>query len=131
MRARTRGALATIARSVAVFVAIVAGAAAIGAVVGVLVWGEWFLGAGLAAGLAAWLALPIGTTKPAGGMLPTRMMPARPRGTQHPRDSGRPYEVAPPVGLQPLRPLPGRIFGSLVWNLPLFTGVRGIGILRS
>jgi hypothetical protein len=56
MRAR---ALATIAPSLAVYVAIVAGAAAIGAVVGVLVWGEWFLGAGLAACLAAWLALPI------------------------------------------------------------------------
>jgi hypothetical protein len=46
MRAR---ALATIARSLAVYVAIVAGAAAIGAVVGVLVLGEWFIGAGLAA----------------------------------------------------------------------------------
>jgi uncharacterized membrane protein (DUF485 family) len=56
MRAR---ALATIARSLAVYVAIVAGAAAIGAVVGVLVLGEWFIGAGLAAWLAAWLALPI------------------------------------------------------------------------
>jgi hypothetical protein len=44
-----------------VYVAIVAGAAAIGAVVGVLVLGEWFIGAGLAAWLAAWLALPIPT----------------------------------------------------------------------
>jgi len=52
MRAR---ALATIARSLAVYVAVVAGAAAIGAVVGVLVLGEWFIGAGLAAWLAAWL----------------------------------------------------------------------------
>ena len=58
MRAR---ALATIARSLAVYVAIVAGAAAIGAVVGVLVLGEWFIGAGLAAWLATWLALPIPT----------------------------------------------------------------------
>jgi hypothetical protein len=40
-------ALATIARSLAVYVAIVAGAAAIGAVVGVLVLGEWFIGGGL------------------------------------------------------------------------------------
>jgi hypothetical protein len=71
MRART---LATIARSVAVFVAIVAGAAAIGAVVGVLVWGEWFLGAGLAACLAAWLVLPIGMLKPPGAKPPTRTM---------------------------------------------------------
>ena len=47
MRARTRGALAIIARSVAVYVAIVAGAAAIGALVGALVLGEWFIGAGL------------------------------------------------------------------------------------
>jgi hypothetical protein len=60
MRARTRAALATIARSVAVYVAIVAGAAAIGALVGALVLGEWFIGAGLAACLAAWLALPTG-----------------------------------------------------------------------
>jgi hypothetical protein len=44
-----------------VYVAIVAGAAGIGAVVGVLVLGEWFIGAGLAAWLAAWLALPIAT----------------------------------------------------------------------
>jgi len=58
LRAR---ALATIARSLAVYVAIVAGAAAIGAVVGVLVLGEWFIGAGLVAWLAAWLALPIAT----------------------------------------------------------------------
>jgi hypothetical protein len=47
MRARTRGALATIARSVAVFAAIVVGAAAIGALVGALLWGEWLIGAGL------------------------------------------------------------------------------------
>ena len=60
MRARTRAALATIARSVAVYVAIVAGAAAIGALVGALLLGEWFIGAGLAACLAAWLALPTG-----------------------------------------------------------------------
>ena len=58
MRAR---ALATIARSLAVYVTIVAGAAAIGAVVSVLVLGEWFIGAGLVAWLAAWLALPIPT----------------------------------------------------------------------
>ena len=58
MRAR---ALATIACSLGVYVAIVAGAAAIGAVVGVLVLGEWFIGAGLAAWLAVWLALPIPT----------------------------------------------------------------------
>ena len=60
MRTRTRAALTTIARSVAVYVAIVAGAAAIGALVGALVLGEWFIGAGLAACLAAWLALPTG-----------------------------------------------------------------------
>ena len=67
MRARTRGALATIARSVAVYVAIVAGAAAIGALVGALVLGEWFIGAGLAACLAAWLALPTGMLEARGG----------------------------------------------------------------
>ena len=67
MRARTRGALATIARSVAVYVAIVAGAAAIGALVGALLLGEWFIGAGLAACLAAWLALPTGMLEARGG----------------------------------------------------------------
>jgi hypothetical protein len=67
MRARTRAALATIARSVAVYVAIVAGAAAIGALVGALLLGEWFIGAGLAACLAAWLALPTGMLEARGG----------------------------------------------------------------
>ena len=71
MRAR---ALATIARSVAVYVAVVAGAAAIGALVGVLVLGEWFIGAGLAACLAPWLVLPIGMLKPPGAKPPTRTM---------------------------------------------------------
>jgi hypothetical protein len=72
MRARTRGARATIARSVAVYVAIMAGAAAIGALVGALVWGEWFIGAGLAACLAAWLALPTGMLEASGAMHPSR-----------------------------------------------------------
>ncbi len=72
MRARTRGALATIARSVAVYVAIVVGAAAIGALVGASFGGEWFIGAGLFAVLAAcigaWLAsLPGGSLKTSGG----------------------------------------------------------------
>jgi hypothetical protein len=68
MRARTRGALATIARSVAVYVAIVVGAAAIGALAGALFGGEWFIGAGLAACIGAWLAsLPGGSLKTSGG----------------------------------------------------------------
>jgi hypothetical protein len=73
MRARTRGgALATIARSVAVFAVIVVGAAAIGALVGALLWGEWLIGAGLFAGLAAlmgaWLAtMPGGSPEANGG----------------------------------------------------------------
>ena len=68
MRARTRGALATIARSVAVFVAIVVGAAAIGALVGGLIWGQWVVGAGLAGCIGAWLALPGGLLKASGGI---------------------------------------------------------------
>jgi hypothetical protein len=68
MRARTRGALATIARSVAVFAAIVVGAAAIGALVGALLWGEWLIGAGLAALIGAWLAtMPGGSPEANGG----------------------------------------------------------------
>jgi hypothetical protein len=61
MRGRTVGVLMlSIARSLAVFVASVVGAAAIGALVGGLIWGQWLVGAGLAACLAALLALPTG-----------------------------------------------------------------------
>jgi hypothetical protein len=61
MRGRTLGGLTLSAvRSVAVFVAIVVGTAAFGALVGGLIWGQWFVGAGLAACIAAWLALPTG-----------------------------------------------------------------------
>ena len=89
MRARTRGARATIARSVAVYVAIMAGAAAIGALVGALVWGEWFIGAGLAACLAAWLALPTGILEASGGDAPFSDEALRPHGSEHPSDSRR------------------------------------------
>ena len=84
MRARTRGALATIARSVAVYVAIVAGAAAIGALVGALVLGEWFIGAGLAACLAAWLALPTGMLEARGGEALFSDEALRPHVPEHP-----------------------------------------------
>jgi len=90
MRVPTRGALATIARSVVVFVAIVAAAAAIGAVAGALVWGEWFIGAGLAACLAAWLALPTGMLEASGGDAPFSDEALRPHGTEHPSDARRP-----------------------------------------
>ena len=90
MRARTRGARATIARSVAVYVAIMAGAAAIGALVGALVWGEWFIGAGLVACLAAWLALPTGMLEASGRDAPFSDEALRPHGTEHPSDSRRP-----------------------------------------
>ena len=84
MRARTRGALATIARSVAVYVAIVAGAAAIGTLVGALVLGEWFIGAGLAACLAAWLALPTGMLEARGGEALFSDEALRPHVPEHP-----------------------------------------------
>jgi hypothetical protein len=71
-RERTRGTRTTIARSVAVYVAIMAGAAAIGALVGALIWGEWFIGAGLAVCIAAWLAFPTGMLEARGKMLSTR-----------------------------------------------------------
>ena len=90
MRGRTRGALTTIARSLAVYVAIMAGAAAIGAVVGSLVWGEWFVGAGLAVCLAAWLALPTGMLEASGDDAPFSDEALRPHGTEHPSDSRRP-----------------------------------------
>ena len=47
------------ARAVAVYFAWVLGGAAVGALVGQLVWGQWFLGA-LAGCLLAWFALPTG-----------------------------------------------------------------------
>jgi len=48
------------ARAVAVFLAWVLGGAAVGALVGQLVWGQWFLGALAAGCLLAWFALPHG-----------------------------------------------------------------------
>jgi hypothetical protein len=85
MRGRTLGVrLRSIARTVAVYVAIVVGAAAIGALVGALVWGEWYLGAGLAACLAAWLALPTKIMEASGSDAPYPDDATRPRETQHP-----------------------------------------------
>jgi hypothetical protein len=46
------------ARAVAVYLALVLGGAAVGALVGQLVWGQWFIGALAAGGLLAWFALP-------------------------------------------------------------------------
>ena len=87
-RERTRGARATtIARSVAVYVAIMAGAAAIGALVGALILGEWFIGAGLAACIAAWLALPTGMLESRGEDALYSDEALRPRGTEHRSDS--------------------------------------------
>jgi hypothetical protein len=86
-RERTRGARATIARSVAVYIAIMAGAAAIGALVGALLLGEWFIGAGLAAGIAAWLALPTGMLESRGDHALYSDEALRPRGTEHRSDS--------------------------------------------
>jgi hypothetical protein len=82
--------IVSIARSVAVYVAIVLGAGTIGAVVGALVWGEWFIGAGLAACLAAWLALPTGMLEASGGDASFSDEALRPHGTEHPSDSRRP-----------------------------------------
>jgi hypothetical protein len=45
--------------AVAVYLAWVLGGAAVGALVGQLVWGQWFIGA-LAGCLLAWFALPTG-----------------------------------------------------------------------
>jgi hypothetical protein len=48
------------ARAVAVYLAWVLGGAAVGALVGQLGWGQWFLGALAAGTLVAWFALPTG-----------------------------------------------------------------------
>jgi hypothetical protein len=90
VRPRTLGVLlAADARSVAVFVAIVVGAAAIGALVGGLIWGQWLVGAGLAVCLVAWLALPTGMLE-AGGDAPLSDEALRPHGSEHPSDARRP-----------------------------------------
>lgn len=59
MRRRILGVVVSVARSVAVFVAIVAGSAAIGALVGEMLWGQWAVGASMAGFIGAWLALPL------------------------------------------------------------------------
>ena len=46
------------ARAVAVYLAWVLGGAAVGALVGQLGWGQWFLGALAAGSLLAWFVLP-------------------------------------------------------------------------
>ena len=51
------------ARAVAGYLAWVLGGAAVGALVGQLVWGQWFLGALAAGSLVAWFVLPIGITE--------------------------------------------------------------------
>ena len=85
MRERTLDVrLRSIARTLAVYVAIVVGAGAIGTLAGALFWGEWFLGAGLAVCLAAWLALPTGIMEASGGDAPYPDDATRPQGTQHP-----------------------------------------------
>jgi hypothetical protein len=92
MRRRTLGVpIVSIARTLAVYVAIVVGAAAIGALVGTWVWGEWFVGAGLAVCLAAWLALPTGIMEASGGDAPDPDDATRPRETQHPNKKLYPW----------------------------------------
>jgi hypothetical protein len=50
------------ARAVTVYLAWVLGGAAVGALVGQLGWGQWFIGA-LAGCLLTWFALPTGITE--------------------------------------------------------------------
>ncbi len=54
------------ARAVAVYLAWVLGGAAVGALVGQLGWGQWFLGALAAGTLVAWFALPTGSGRRTG-----------------------------------------------------------------
>ena len=61
MKRRTLGVVGSIARPVALYVAIVVGAAAHGALVGVMIWGQWVVGAAMAGFFGAWLALPSGS----------------------------------------------------------------------
>ena len=83
------------ARAVAVYLAWVLGGAAVGALVGQLVWGQWFLGALAAGCLLAWFVLPMGITEAHGRLRrPFYRPPHRPGANEktnallaHPRPS--------------------------------------------
>ena len=65
------------ARAVAFYLALVLGGAAVGALVGQLVWGQWFLGALAAGCLVAWFVLPMGITEAHGRHKPPLYRPPR------------------------------------------------------
>jgi hypothetical protein len=69
------------ARAVAVYLAWVLGGVAVGALVGQLVWGQWFIGA-LVGFLVAWLALPTGTSEATSGFWRPFNRPTPPRGRE-------------------------------------------------
>ena len=68
------------ARAVAVYLAWVLGGAAVGALVGQLVWGQWFIGALAAGSLVAWFVLPMGITEANGRHKPPFYRPTPPTG---------------------------------------------------
>ena len=72
------------ARAVAVYLAWVLGGAAVGALVGQLVWGQWFLGA-LAGCLLAWFVLP-GITEANWGTWRPFYRPTPPTGREREED---------------------------------------------
>src|SRR3712207_4526789 len=76
------------ARAVAVYLAWVLGGAAVGALVGQLVWGQWFIGA-LAGCLLAWLTRPPGIAEANWGLWRPFYRPTPP--------TGREREVYPSV----------------------------------
>jgi hypothetical protein len=74
------------ARAVAVYLAWVLGGAAVGALVGQLVWGQWFLGALAAGGLLAFFALPTGITEANWGLWRPFYRPTPPTGREREED---------------------------------------------
>ena len=73
------------ARAVAVYLAWVLGGAAVGALVGQLVWGQWFLGALAAGSLLAWFVLP-GITEANWGTWRPFYRPTPPTGREREED---------------------------------------------
>ena len=78
------------ARAVAVYLAWVLGGAAVGALVGQLGWGQWFIGA-LAGCLLAWFALPPGITEANWGVWRPFYRPTPPTGRERKDPSVAPH----------------------------------------
>ena len=73
--------IADAARAVAGYLALVLGSTAVGALVGQLVWGQWFIGA-LVGFLVGWIALPTGVSEANSGFWRPFYRPTPPTGRE-------------------------------------------------